>query len=189
MKKLVNGIVTVASLLCGFSLVTAVVAYGDKAAPTVPYAELEEQELNITTPYNEEDMRSLMEEREGIKYSVNDYGQTYGTDYNVTYPENLPDLIGVIGDNGKQGYVYSDEFYCDPPSSPEEAVKITESMLDGTYEPKVFTVYAVDGKTAIDTFTESVPDNVVNIYDTDDVETAIDKVFTENSSNTMVNIY
>ncbi len=40
------------------------------------------------------------------------------------------------------------------PSSPEEAVKIHEKIKDGTYEPRTISVYEIDGKTVIDTFTE-----------------------------------
>lgn len=65
--------------------------------------------------------------------------------------------MAVIGDHGKQGYVYRDELLGTPPSSPEEAVEQQKSIENGTYTPKVYNVYESDGETIIDTLTEQVP--------------------------------
>lgn len=87
-------------------------------------------------------------------YEINENGQTYGSAPDSVYPEDFPDLISVIGDNGKQGYVYKEDYIGDLPDSPEEAEKIAEAQHNGTYEPRTVNVYASDGKTVIDTFTE-----------------------------------
>jgi hypothetical protein len=63
-------------------------------------------------------------------------------------------MIPAVGNNGKEGYVYVSDFHGDMPSSPEEAMKIRESMDNGTYKPRTINVYDIDGKTIIDTFTE-----------------------------------
>ena len=62
----------------------------------------------------------------------------------------------MIGDNGKQGYIYKEDFFGDIAMSPEEAEKITEAQRSGTYEPRTLNVYASDGKTVLDTFTEQI---------------------------------
>ena len=62
--------------------------------------------------------------------------------------------MACIGDNGKKGYIYSDEFFEIQPKSPEEAGIIIEAPHNGTFIPRVLTVYASDGRTAIDTLTE-----------------------------------
>lgn len=87
-------------------------------------------------------------------YEINENGQTYGTTPNSVYLEDYPDLISVIGDNGKQGYIYKEDYIGDLPDSPDDAEKIAEAQHNGTYEPRTVNVYASDGKTVIDTFTE-----------------------------------
>ena len=87
-------------------------------------------------------------------YEINENGQTYGTTPDSVYLEDYPDLISVIGDNGKQGYIYKEDYIGDLPDSPEDAEKIAEAQHNGTYEPRTVNVYASDGKTVIDTFTE-----------------------------------
>ncbi|MBQ9385205.1 MAG: M56 family metallopeptidase [Ruminiclostridium sp.] len=87
-------------------------------------------------------------------YEVNENGQTYGFIPDAASEDEFPDLIPVIGDNGKAGYVYEKEF-SDVPSSIEEAAERRESIKNGTYEPRSINVYEADGKTVIDTFTES----------------------------------
>lgn len=87
-------------------------------------------------------------------YAVNANGQTYGTSGDANYPEDYPDLIAVIGDSGKQGYVYREDFLGDLAASPEEAVEIENTIRNGTYVPRSVKVYDSDGVTVIDTFTE-----------------------------------
>ncbi len=87
-------------------------------------------------------------------YEVNENGQTYGFIPDAASDDEFPDMIPAVGDNGKEGYVYVSDFHGDMPSSPEEAMKIRESMDNGTYKPRTINVYDIDGKTIIDTFTE-----------------------------------
>lgn len=87
------------------------------------------------------------------QYQVNKYGQTYGH-VAAKDIEDYPDLVACIGDNGKEGYVYSKEFLEITAKTPEEAAKIAEEQHNGTYIPRILTVYKSDGKTPIDTFTE-----------------------------------
>lgn len=47
------------------------------------------------------------------------------------------------------------------PSNPEDAMKYQEALENGKYIPKVYTVYESDGKTIIDTFTETDRKSVV----------------------------
>lgn len=80
-------------------------------------------------------------------YSVNEQGQTYGSE---TYPPGVkkePDLIGAIGTNGTQGYVKSIDL--EPTfSSPEEAIVFQEANEDGRSIP----LYESDGKRVIGEF-------------------------------------
>ena len=62
--------------------------------------------------------------------------------------------IACIGDNGKKDYIYSAELFEGTQISREEAEKIAEEQHNGTYIPRILTVYKSDGKTPIDTFTE-----------------------------------
>lgn len=100
-------------------------------------------------------------------YLYNASGQTYGSDFtegdyvNPTHP----DLIAVVTDEGIMkedhsltGYVTKEDLMEEPsPSTPEEAARMMKeremAIANGTYEPKVCTVYDVDGKTIIGTFT------------------------------------
>ena len=131
------------------SLGTAVVAYTKITSPAVYY----DKEMTQIVPHTY------------VDYEVNENGQTYGTNIESPYVEDFPDLIAVIGDNGKQGYVYMDEFVGTSPSSPEEAEAQTKSLENGTYTPKVYNVYEADGVTIIDTFTETVPDEYKHLYE------------------------
>lgn len=74
----------------------------------------------------------------GLK--VNAYGQTYGTD--LLYH---PDLIEVVSDDGKYGYIYESEIDADRPKSmsPEDIEAFNNAP------PKVYDVYESDGKTVI----------------------------------------
>ena len=88
------------------------------------------------------------------RYPVNEYGLTYGEAGDAVRIEDYPDLIACIGDNGKKGYIYSAELFEGTQISREEAEKIAEEQHNGTYIPRILTVYKSDGKTHIDTFTE-----------------------------------
>lgn len=140
MKKIVRISVTTLSLLFGFSLVTGAIAYGISSSENVVYYDA--------------GMTSIVEHSK-TAYETNENGQTFGSGKDVIYPEDLPDLISVVGDSGKKGYICSSELIGDAPSSLEEAVKIHEANNSGVYTPKVYNVYESDGKTIIDTFTET----------------------------------
>lgn len=142
-------VVLLAAAITIASLGTAMIAYAKITSPPV---------------YHDKEMTQIVPHTY-VDYEVNENGQTYGTDIDSPYVEDLPDLMAVIGDHGKQGYVYRDEFLGDPPSSPEEAVEIQKSIENGTYIPKVYNVYESDGVTIIDTFTETVPDEYKHLYD------------------------
>ena len=142
-------VVLLAAAITIASLGTAMIAYAKITSPPV---------------YHDKEMTQIVPHTY-VDYEVNENGQTYGTDIDSPYVEDLPDLMAVIGDHGKQGYVYRDEFLGDPPSSPEEAVAIQKSIENGTYIPKVYNVYESDGVTIIDTFTETVPDEYKHLYD------------------------
>ena len=93
-------------------------------------------------------------------YKTNESGQTYGSyalEYDnqnlVVQPNEMfelyPDLIAVENHLGVEGYVYKEDFLGPFPSSPEEAVAMTES---GAFGPREVTMYAEDGKTVLGTF-------------------------------------
>ena len=64
------------------------------------------------------------------------------------YKTYYPDLISVYASNGKEGYVYREEF-CFVPANPEEAVEYSQS------EKEPLTVYESDGKTVIGVFEQN----------------------------------
>lgn len=63
---------------------------------------------------------------------------------------NIPDLTPVIADNGKEGFVHTDEVIFPPPKTPEEAAAQTRSRLNEDGDD-VHTVYGPDGKTVLGT--------------------------------------
>ena len=145
-KSKISAVLLVAAVTAA-SVGTAVVAYAQKSSPPV---------------YHDKEMTQIVPHTY-VDYEVNENGQTYGTDIDSPYIEDLPDLMAVIGDHGKQGYVYRDELIGAPPSSPEEAVEQQKALENETYTPKVYNVYEADGVTIIDTFTETVPDEYKNL--------------------------
>ncbi len=94
-------------------------------------------------------------------YKLNSKGKTYGTGAAATYIEELPDLVRVIGDDGKEGYVYVDEWVGEAPSSPEEALAIQEKRESAGDTSTVINVYDCEGETVIDTLTKH-SDIVIN---------------------------
>ena len=92
-------------------------------------------------------------------YPKNKNGQTYGSTGNVMV-EDYPDLVGVIATNGKEGYVYKEDFVDEyVPQSPEEAVEYMEVLKElndqGIYF-QVVPVYGSDGETVIGEFEISI---------------------------------
>lgn len=72
-------------------------------------------------------------------FPTNAHGLTYGSDAGVSNPADLPDLIQVVGDNGRRGYTLK-----------KDADRADESQANSTVP-----VFGPDGKTQIDTFTLS----------------------------------
>lgn len=147
MKKILKGTIVTLSFVLGLSVVSVPLAYGFK-------------EKNVV--YKDS---SMTKEISHIKsnYSVNKNGQTYGVLSDSVYIEDNPKLVGVVGDNGREGYVYFDEFIAGP-ETPEEAMKMQADLEAGRYVPKCMNVYEADGKTVIDTFTETIPDEYADKY-------------------------
>ena len=44
-------------------------------------------------------------------FSVNENGQTYGSDMKIEDPQAAPDLISILASNGKEGYAYKEDLY------------------------------------------------------------------------------
>ena len=90
------------------------------------------------------------------KYPTNENGQTYGTD--LGDPDNNigpPDLQAVSGNHGTLGYCYTTDLMLDPYAvlKPAEIVqKQQERSASVKRGVRYIKVYAVDGKTVIDTF-------------------------------------
>ncbi|MDM4762784.1 hypothetical protein QT381_07165 [Galbitalea sp. SE-J8] len=87
------------------------------------------------------------------QYAVNANGQSYGSAADANSPDTEPDLIGVVADNGKTGYVLKTELAEADGSnitSPEEAVKWENG---GAKVNHTVDVYESDGTTVIGTFT------------------------------------
>lgn len=95
---------------------------------------------------------------------TNEFGKTYGAlnletvaaYYNGADPStlDLPDLILVVGDGGREGYVDRAVLVPDReslPGSPNEAVEWSQARARAT--PQTFPVYEPDGVTEIDTLT------------------------------------
>lgn len=75
---------------------------------------------------------------QGPDFPINAAGQTYGSG-----ATHRPDLVAVVGDCGRVGYVLSNDFDEPPPWFPGA----------GGTEPSVLTVYESDGTTQVDTYT------------------------------------
>ncbi|MBO5096288.1 MAG: hypothetical protein J6B98_05390 [Bacilli bacterium] len=103
-------------------------------------ANLSEYEINVIVSSFINDPEAI----NGIKYmdelQINESGLTYGPD------ELGADLISVISDQGKLGYVYREELYKDNVTTIEDALSYQE-------EVKIINVYSSDGITVIGTFT------------------------------------
>lgn len=130
-------IVTIASLVAGFTITTTAFAISNKT------------NSDVSIEMTEEEKESF------VHYNINENGETYGIETNSPYMSDQPDLIPAIGDNGKQGYVRNSELIGEAPSSPEEAIRIQEERRANGNPPMVVNVYESDGVTVIDTLTSS----------------------------------
>jgi len=94
---------------------------------------------------------------EAIKYATTPDGRTYGNlpttdDFSNS---DIPDLIGVMGDNGHYGYITKEDFNGGPPpKSPQDALSQQENAKSVTVP-----VYDSDGITVIDSFTIHGPND------------------------------
>jgi len=140
MKKTLSCIISVASVIAGVSVISIPVAYANRSKSAV---------------YKDTEMTQEVEHTHSV-YKINSNGQTYGIG-DAEYVEDLPDLMSAMGDNGKLGYVYTSDFL-KTPSSPEEAIAYQNALENGKYTPRSINVYESDGKTVIDTLTETLPD-------------------------------
>lgn len=81
----------------------------------------------------------------------NEYGLTYGQPTGAdAWAYNIPDLLPETADNGKEGFVHTDEVIFPIPKSGEEAAAQTRSRLNEDGDD-VQTVYGPDGKTVLGT--------------------------------------
>lgn len=95
----------------------------------------------------------------GIKLAMSDFpvngrGQTYGSSAESGTLETMPDLVGVVGNNGYEGFVEKRHLVEPEPRNPEEARAIERAMRRNP--PGPVPVYAIDGKTQLDVFTPFV---------------------------------
>lgn len=139
MKKMLTCAISAASLLAGFSAVSIPLVYAQKAEPVA---------------YKDAAMTEVVE-HSAVEYKINANGQTYGIGAAAEYVADLPDLVAAVGDNGVEGYVYASELLKSP-SNPTEALEYKRKIESGEYVPAVINVYESDGKTVIDTLTETI---------------------------------
>jgi hypothetical protein len=92
-------------------------------------------------------------------FPQNSSGQTYGSALLANSPENEPDLILVVSDNGRTGYVLKNALdaangteAAQSFTSPEQAIAWQTSQA---LQDRIVTVYSSDGKTQIGSFTVS----------------------------------
>ncbi|MFC6651788.1 hypothetical protein [Paenibacillus rhizoplanae] len=64
-------------------------------------------------------------------YSLNENGQTYGSDAYATSPETGPELISAICEDGIEGYVMKKDLDGEQPKTPGEANAIQNSRSPG----------------------------------------------------------
>ena len=87
-------------------------------------------------------------------FPVNDRGQTYGSSAQTGTLETMPDLVGVVGNNGYEGFVEKRHLVEPEPRNPAEARRIGRAMRKNP--PGPVPVYALDGTTQLDVFTPFV---------------------------------
>lgn len=157
MKKYFKLAAIAFSLIAAVSAVSISFVHADKNAEDEVIC-ISEEEMVEGVPYNvnEDGTLTPAPHVEG-NYEVNENGQTYGVCVDSAYIEDAPDLQLAMGDNGIEGYVYTEDLlHKGAAKNPEEAVALMEAKKNGTYEPVVMNVYESDGVTVIDTLTEQV---------------------------------
>ena len=103
--------------------------------------------------YTDPEMTVAVPHKDKSEYEVNENGETFGTGADAKYPEDEPDLVAALGDNGIEGYVRKTELDGETPSTPEEAIRLQEERKAKGNPPRIINVYESDGVTVIDTFT------------------------------------
>lgn len=93
-----------------------------------------------TTDYN----YIVTQDTERGHFLVNENNETYGT-YIEGESTEIPDLILIVGDNGKEGYVKKEDLYLKQPETPEEAIEYEKNKNN-----RIIPVYKSDGVTVID---------------------------------------
>ena len=106
---------------------------------------------------NSQNSLDSAESNNSYEVKVNENGQSYGSELASIDYENGPDLISVEMEDGKEGYVYRDEFYdnANQPNNPAEAVAYTKKMEENIKKygySRLIPVYEEDGKTEIGSF-------------------------------------
>jgi hypothetical protein len=86
---------------------------------------------------------------EAKHFPKNESGETYGSDMDVAFNEQSPDLILAMGDDGKIGYVRDKELNMEAPKSIKEAL----AQNNDKYRNRVINLYDKEGKTIIDKLT------------------------------------
>lgn len=145
MKNIKNQLLSVGAFVIGFASVAII------GGALISSAKAADNECS----YSKTESKSTKTE-----YAVNANGQTYCDGTADILPEDYPDLIGATATNGKQGYVYKEDFFDEYiPSYPEDAVAymnvLQELNEQGIYF-QLIPVYAVDGKTVIGDFEISI---------------------------------
>lgn len=100
------------------------------------------------SPYMQKGISVPMEE-----YKVNENGQTYGSDFYAESIEEMPDLVRVLGINGREGYVCKTELRWEP----ESLEDVLEYIRMGNVSRSI-PVYMEDGITIIDNFIIGEPE-------------------------------
>lgn len=169
MKKIKNRIIILAAVCLGMACGTGIVAAANEVIKTayvedgVVYTDAEKTDVaeslymgNDGNMYIDPEMNVAVPHKDETEYEVNENGETFGTCLDVIYPEDEPDLMAAVGDNGRKGYIRKTELDDDEMAkceTPEEAVRIQEEREKNGNPPRVINVYESDGVTVIDTFT------------------------------------
>lgn len=86
----------------------------------------------------------ITQDTERGHFLVNENNETYGT-YIEGESTEIPDLILIVGDNGKEGYARKEDLYLKQPQTPEEAIEYEKNKKN-----RIIPVYKSDGVTVID---------------------------------------
>lgn len=81
------------------------------------------------------------------RFPKNERGETYGSIKDLAPNEKGPDLIQAYTVDGKLGYVRAEDFFGEPPKTPDDALK-TQAVRS----TREINVYESDGKTVIGKF-------------------------------------